>query len=197
MGSVCGCFHVRDDPENASSSDSDAGNYFCPHHLLCNLCNKYTSMFQKREVHVAPSTAQSTAPVISGVTIDISEANKSQGAQPNSVSLGYQPLRPEAALRRGDKNKESCSERRSKKCCPEDSTKIPAKGGETEFCYAYPLPDDEEVCPTCLEEFIPENPQIVTECSHHFHLGCIYEWMERSETCPLCSRVMVFSELKT
>ncbi|XP_071703614.1 E3 ubiquitin-protein ligase At3g02290-like [Rutidosis leptorrhynchoides] len=54
--------------------------------------------------------------------------------------------------------------------------------------------DNEDVCPTCLEEYSLENPKIVTQCSHHFHLGCIYEWMERSDTCPMCGKVMEFCE---
>nr|GEX73845.1 E3 ubiquitin-protein ligase At3g02290-like [Tanacetum cinerariifolium] len=54
--------------------------------------------------------------------------------------------------------------------------------------------DDEDVCPTCLEEYTLENPKIVTKCSHHFHLGCIYEWMERSDTCPMCGKMMEFCE---
>lgn len=54
--------------------------------------------------------------------------------------------------------------------------------------------DDEDVCPTCLEEYTLENPQIVTKCSHHFHLSCIYEWMERSDTCPICGKEMEFCE---
>ncbi|CBI27321.3 unnamed protein product, partial [Vitis vinifera] len=52
--------------------------------------------------------------------------------------------------------------------------------------------EDEDVCPTCLEDYTPENPKIVTQCSHHFHLGCIYEWLERSQTCPVCSKVTSF-----
>ncbi|KAL0735803.1 hypothetical protein Bca4012_012013 [Brassica carinata] len=58
----------------------------------------------------------------------------------------------------------------------------------------YVMSDDEDVCPTCLEEYTSENPKIVTKCSHHFHLGCIYEWMERSENCPVCGKVMEFNE---
>ncbi|KAI7724713.1 hypothetical protein M8C21_004590 [Ambrosia artemisiifolia] len=54
--------------------------------------------------------------------------------------------------------------------------------------------DNEDVCPTCLDEYTSENPKIVTKCSHHFHLGCIYEWMERSDTCPMCGKVMEFCE---
>jgi hypothetical protein len=36
-----------------------------------------------------------------------------------------------------------------------------------------------------------ENPRITTACGHHFHLACIYEWMERSKHCPLCDKVFL------
>ncbi|KAL3498876.1 hypothetical protein ACH5RR_041608 [Cinchona calisaya] len=55
------------------------------------------------------------------------------------------------------------------------------------------LLEEEDVCPTCLEEYDPENPKIVAKCEHHFHLACILEWMERSDTCPVCDQEMVFS----
>lgn len=55
-------------------------------------------------------------------------------------------------------------------------------------------PDDEDVCPTCLDPYSDENPKILTQCNHHFHLACIYEWLERSQTCPICSRQMSFDE---
>ncbi|XP_059446840.1 probable E3 ubiquitin-protein ligase RHB1A [Corylus avellana] len=54
--------------------------------------------------------------------------------------------------------------------------------------------EEEDVCPTCLEEYTPENPKIITHCSHSYHLSCIYEWMERSPKCPLCCRVLTFDE---
>jgi hypothetical protein len=53
---------------------------------------------------------------------------------------------------------------------------------------------DEDGCPTCLDGYTEENPKIPTACGHHFHLGCIYEWMERSKSCPVCDQEMVFSE---
>lgn len=56
------------------------------------------------------------------------------------------------------------------------------------------MPEDEDVCPICLEEYTSENPRIPLQCSHHFHLSCIYEWMERSKTCPVCGKVMMFDE---
>ncbi|KAL5727309.1 RING-type E3 ubiquitin transferase [Ranunculus cassubicifolius] len=57
-----------------------------------------------------------------------------------------------------------------------------------------PLPIvEEEDCPICLEEYDEENPRITTKCDHHFHLACILEWMERSDTCPVCDQETVFN----
>ncbi|XP_022760401.1 probable E3 ubiquitin-protein ligase RHB1A [Durio zibethinus] len=54
------------------------------------------------------------------------------------------------------------------------------------------IKEEEDVCPTCLEEYDAENPKIITNCEHHFHLACILEWMERSDTCPVCDKEMIF-----
>ncbi|RRT69373.1 hypothetical protein BHE74_00027875 [Ensete ventricosum] len=70
---------------------------------------------------------------------------------------------------------------------PESEKYLSAKACDTSFVIT--TSEDEDVCPTCLEEYTPENPKIVANCSHHFHLSCIYEWMERSDTCPLCGKV--------
>ncbi|WOL13290.1 putative E3 ubiquitin-protein ligase RHB1A [Canna indica] len=51
--------------------------------------------------------------------------------------------------------------------------------------------DEEDVCPICLEEYDSDNPLIMTKCEHHFHLSCILEWMERSDTCAICDKVMM------
>lgn len=50
--------------------------------------------------------------------------------------------------------------------------------------------DEEDVCPTCLEEYDAQNPRIITKCKHHFHLSCILEWFERSNTCAICDKIM-------
>ncbi|CAO2819097.1 unnamed protein product [Amaranthus hypochondriacus] len=52
----------------------------------------------------------------------------------------------------------------------------------------------EEDCPICLEEYTEENPKMLTKCEHHFHLCCILEWMERSETCPVCDKEILIDE---
>ncbi|KAL2342736.1 hypothetical protein Fmac_004021 [Flemingia macrophylla] len=51
------------------------------------------------------------------------------------------------------------------------------------------LVEEDDTCPICLEEYDEENPKLATKCDHYFHLACILEWMERSETCPVCDQV--------
>jgi len=56
------------------------------------------------------------------------------------------------------------------------------------------LLSDEEGCQACLEEYTMENPRTRLECSHGFHLGCILQWAERSETCPICEDPIEFAD---
>ncbi|XP_057491485.1 E3 ubiquitin-protein ligase At3g02290 [Actinidia eriantha] len=97
-------------------------------------------------------------------------------------------------LNTGDKWNQSTCEEGSKEYHTRSSLKLSTIKTATGFAHIYSSSDDEDVCPTCLEEYTTENPKIITKCSHHFHLGCIYEWMERSESCPVCGKVMVFDE---
>lgn len=59
-----------------------------------------------------------------------------------------------------------------------------------------PQEEDDDFCPTCLEVYTAENPKIWTECGHHFHLPCIWDWMERKDTCPMCESPMRFPDLE-
>ncbi|KAK8699681.1 hypothetical protein V6N13_115764 [Hibiscus sabdariffa] len=96
--------------------------------------------------------------------------------------------------RHGSKGNESIrleSEGRSSTHCFEFRSKL----SYAEVACANGSSEDEDVCPTCLEEYDPENPKIVLRCSHGYHLSCIYEWMERSENCPICGKVMLFDEV--
>lgn len=82
----------------------------------------------------------------------------------------------------------------SKEYNSKSSLKLSAARATTGFAHIFTSSEDEDVCPTCLDEYTIENPKIITQCSHHFHLGCIYEWMERSDNCPVCGKVMAFDE---
>ncbi|PIN06363.1 putative E3 ubiquitin ligase [Handroanthus impetiginosus] len=90
-------------------------------------------------------------------------------------------------------NKFTCEDS-SKEHNSKSSLKLSTAKPTAGFAHIYTSSEDEDVCPTCLEEYTTENPKIVTKCSHHFHLGCIYEWMERSDNCPVCGKVMAFDE---
>ena len=43
-------------------------------------------------------------------------------------------------------------------------------------------------------EYDVENPRDLTKCEHHFHLSCILEWMERSDSCPICDQVWLLHQ---
>ncbi|XP_010551357.1 PREDICTED: E3 ubiquitin-protein ligase At3g02290 [Tarenaya hassleriana] len=60
--------------------------------------------------------------------------------------------------------------------------------------YFADISEEEDVCPTCFEDYTDQNPRVALQCGHIFHLSCIYEWMERSEACPFCAKMMLFLE---
>ncbi|CAI9285098.1 unnamed protein product [Lactuca saligna] len=91
-------------------------------------------------------------------------------------------------------NNSSTCEDGTKGLQTKSSLKVSNAKDSTGYAHIFSSSEDEDVCPTCLEEYTTENPKIVTKCSHHFHLGCIYEWMERSDSCPVCGKVMAFDE---
>ncbi|GMY30365.1 probable E3 ubiquitin-protein ligase RHB1A isoform X1 [Fagus crenata] len=71
---------------------------------------------------------------------------------------------------------------------PKESEVELSKSVETVFSAT----EEDDDCPICLEEYDAENPKKTTKCEHHFHLACILEWMERSDTCPVCDKEMIF-----
>lgn len=86
------------------------------------------------------------------------------------------------------------SEEQSQGFCTEKPEKCQSSKTTLTVESAIALIEEEDICPTCLDEYTAANPKISTQCAHHFHLGCIYEWMERSDNCPVCGKEMVFSE---
>jgi hypothetical protein len=43
-------------------------------------------------------------------------------------------------------------------------------------------------CPICLSEFDLDEKLRVLPCKHHFHDGCVDEWLRVNSTCPSCRR---------
>jgi hypothetical protein len=92
--------------------------------------------------------------------------------------LGSTPLSPKKPGRRGCL---SCGRRGCLSC-------------KSHYHHSVLTVEEEDACPICLEEYDPENPKLLTECEHHFHLSCILEWMERSYTCPICDKEVTFDQ---
>ncbi|GFR44015.1 hypothetical protein Agub_g5170 [Astrephomene gubernaculifera] len=72
------------------------------------------------------------------------------------------------------------------------STATPAStaSGRPGALYGPVQDEEDDFCPTCLEPYSDDNPKIFTGCGHHFHLPCIYAWLERRDTCPMCGARM-------
>ncbi|OQR97725.1 hypothetical protein ACHHYP_10098 [Achlya hypogyna] len=54
-------------------------------------------------------------------------------------------------------------------------------------------------CVMCLDTFSDDNPKIRTLCNcgvnrTNFHLACLYEWVDRDKSCPVCRAVLFFEE---
>ncbi|CAL9121723.1 unnamed protein product [Musa acuminata var. zebrina] len=172
----------------------------------------FDSLFQRRE-RVAPSDVQGavpptpTSPV--GVDTDFSfprplsyddpRLTQSQ-CQNNGLVLGCaevpthlhkksEPLRSENVTDAESTDRKENIDG-SKACFSESSLKLQS----AQMTVGSSLSEDEDVCPICLEEYTHENPRVDMQCTHQYHLGCIYEWMERSQNCPFCSKIMLFSE---
>ncbi|KAL2468911.1 RING/U-box superfamily protein [Forsythia ovata] len=42
-------------------------------------------------------------------------------------------------------------------------------------------------CAICLEEYhCEETIRCITQCGHYFHADCIDQWLQKSQTCPVC-----------
>ncbi|CAH2055304.1 unnamed protein product [Thlaspi arvense] len=221
MGCVSSCFRVQDIDEYMNPSSSVYRNCPCIRCLAHNFLNLYITVFGREETRSLPSSVQTTASMTSSSSHDnfLSEAFRST---PRPLPYDADPRYLRSLVSRRDKGSSHSHEETEPLRSDNDADSeslgckwannksiISGKDSKEEYSgksslrilksksasdNMYILSEDEDVCPTCLEEYTSENPKIVTKCSHHFHLGCIYEWMERSENCPVCGKVMEFNE---
>ncbi|XWS34218.1 hypothetical protein CRYUN_Cryun21dG0021600 [Craigia yunnanensis] len=172
---------------------------------------QYKATFSKEQSDAPTSTAQVAAPLSSDSASNNIQSNNIVTSAPGILHFDISDAtcssqKQDAQIReqendqvdmehdsKGNKSTGLQSEGRSTARCSESQLKLSSEKSEAEVSCACELSEDEEdVCPTCLEEYIPENPKIVLQCSHSYHLSCIYEWMERSENCPICDKVIYF-----
>ncbi|KAK4755168.1 hypothetical protein SAY87_008925 [Trapa incisa] len=209
MGAVCCCMRVEEIEDYLSRNSSTYRN-----------C--YSSLFRRGDMHAVPSSIQEAASITSTASLDDSFSDMYR-SPPRPLPYDVDPRRiRDRILSQREKGSShspeeseplrSINDLESNSACGtagkwndhlqkglkgediKSSLKLSMSRTDPELGFMYSTTEEEDVCPTCLEEYTPENPKIVTKCSHHFHLGCIYEWMERSESCPVCGKVMLFDE---
>ncbi|XP_022635770.1 E3 ubiquitin-protein ligase At3g02290-like isoform X3 [Vigna radiata var. radiata] len=195
MGSVCCCFNVNDVEDYLNPNSPVYRNCMCFGCFIQYFLTVYASIFRRGEVHAVPSSIQGATPMTSTASLDNSLSDIYR-SPPRPLPYDADPRffrsqRDGLVSRRGKWNdtSEDGSKEYRKSTMRLSSAKLTTGDG-----VIYSSSEEEDCCPTCLEEYTEENPKIVTKCSHHFHLGCIYEWMERSDNCPVCGKVMVFDE---
>ncbi len=44
-------------------------------------------------------------------------------------------------------------------------------------------------CPICLEYIQSTDITYTNGCDHGFHLGCLWQWLQVNNSCPLCRTV--------
>lgn len=44
--------------------------------------------------------------------------------------------------------------------------------------------DKDELCAICKED----SPNFITDCNHHYHAECLFPWLKKSKSCPLCMK---------
>ncbi|KAI3503721.1 hypothetical protein L1887_32170 [Cichorium endivia] len=198
MGSLCSCFRASEpDDESVDSDDIEqvqdsivVVNRTTPANFasfLQDLTNKCEVVLGRRSTESGPWGYQ--GPSSSQPTM---AQSSSSGSSSSGSSVSFMRHEKGSNYSRGEPvNLQSTpSIDNSKKCHP---LMVASEKVKTEVNTI--SVDDEDICPICLEEYTSENPRIVTKCSHHYHLSCIYEWNERSKTCPVCSKLMVFKEM--
>ncbi|PKA50369.1 E3 ubiquitin-protein ligase [Apostasia shenzhenica] len=215
MGSICSCFCLENLEEYRNPYGLVYRHCFCLRYLAQQLTHMYSLLLQRDE-HSAPLSLQPSSSLASvAPTVDDSFSDTFRSPP---RPLPYDDPRCSSPARRHTEpldlfDGESEPLRMVNSDVKAESTSIAAKSGGYIFgvsrkssskhpiieitggaTYDFPSSEEDDVCPTCLDEYTTENPMIVTSCSHHFHLGCIYEWMERSELCPVCGKVMIFNE---
>jgi len=217
MGAFCSCLQPDYSDHHGNHTSSAFRNCMCLRCFTQQLINAYTVLFRAGAVH---SVSQS----IEATPVDSTESSFDTYRSPprplpydnprfsppardwlRHESPSHSPEESEPLRANGDDEEMETPSRidkasktnydtKMKICSSAYGDKVPPKGHGNYFSYFSPSAEDEDVCPTCLEDYTSENPRILMHCSHHFHLGCIYEWMERSEACPVCGNKMEFDE---
>ncbi|TXG56662.1 hypothetical protein EZV62_017975 [Acer yangbiense] len=191
MGCVCCCLNVRDPEDNSISSNDSRSCCFCLNSLIQTVFAKYETLFREYQISTLPCNNPDPGQV------DVSSTSNNITNSPRTLQLdSNSELQRDVIVEKSTGAALSMTEQQELSNSGYISLEH-VKGELIQKCLldsSLKSSEDEDVCPTCLEEYTSENPMTVMECSHHYHLSCIFEWMERSATCPVCGKVMMFVE---
>ncbi|KAF3431619.1 hypothetical protein FNV43_RR26350 [Rhamnella rubrinervis] len=202
MGNLCCCLNVY---EPQGSTDGSANACF-----LRKLYNHFAAIFRQRQAQIASSdqgTATAGAPTNEALETRQSN-NRSSSASDEHLPCNTAYSQQASLITRQRQAADNSNKLKQLGGADSNMDQLVPQGRRSNGCHSdssmdkrnnaflqsFDSLETEDVCPTCLEEYTPENPKITTECCHGYHLSCIYEWLERKNTCPCCSRVMKFAE---
>lgn len=218
MGTICSCLCSDDSEELVNSEASSDSHCICFRSLVQQLIQLFNTCIQREETRTDPLLDLEVDTSTSSEDTSISDFHSPPTPLPyddprcyrhrHKCDMSSQPQRESEAIRVSSditqemNTTQQCSGSSYEEKCNLDCLNSTSKNtlGDVDHGMACSFPsyeveeEDEDVCPTCLEEYAYENPRIILKCSHHFHLSCIYEWKERSELCPVCCKVMEFNE---
>ncbi|KAF3782232.1 E3 ubiquitin-protein ligase [Nymphaea thermarum] len=205
MGSACCCLRPEEFEELAYSNGSMYRHCICLTCFIQQLLHAYTSLFQHGENRVA-SPNQGATPLAAAGLVSASVDNSLSGIYrspprplPYDADSRYARLQRDGLVSRREKASSHFHEEseplRSSSSGAVESIQEKRNGADYEGHSKIVCSDSSgRHLLAKVAKYTPEDPKIMTQCSHHFHLGCIYEWMERSDNCPVCGKEMVFSE---
>eukprot|EP00252_Welwitschia_mirabilis_P002374 TRINITY_DN12301_c0_g2_i1.p1 TRINITY_DN12301_c0_g2~~TRINITY_DN12301_c0_g2_i1.p1 ORF type:complete len:199 (+),score=33.82 TRINITY_DN12301_c0_g2_i1:255-851(+) len=197
MGACCCCYSREDHDYSYQSSRCCCRGCCFPSCLGC-CCDVFG---HRREEDNALSSVQR---ISSSASAGLLVGSSIETPIPEVYQAPPMPLPYERAGTRCNKNGDSPAHRESSPQGTEALTEFenpnicsPKSHMKDEKCKSPEVIaiEEEDVCPTCLEEYDDENPRILTKCEHHFHLACILEWLERSDSCPMCYQEVIVDEL--
>ncbi|KAB1994363.1 hypothetical protein ES319_D13G094300v1 [Gossypium barbadense] len=189
MGACCCCLGIRDPEQHVSP-------FISLNSVIHALRSKFTGVRSNEQSDSPASNSQVSAPLDSNAAFNniiTHTARVLHSEADTTPSYEYDRIEGREDYRLNHTEHASIGNKSAGVQC-ESQLKFSHDKSETEVGCGYGSLEDENVCPTCLEDYIPENPRIVLQCSHTYHLGCIYKWMERSENCPICGKMMMFGE---
>ncbi|CAA2997614.1 Hypothetical predicted protein [Olea europaea subsp. europaea] len=182
MSSICCCFHVHDGDDNAGSNTRNQ-DCSCPKCCIQYLMNKYRNLFVRGGSHAITLSNRQAAPSGSEAALDISYDNSQSHnrAMPNSGNSRNLQVQQDVVMRLEEKVTsqsqvvpkpirptdfhgnikmllehkidESYSETASTNCQSESSLKVLSSRVESGIGYEFSSPHNEDVCPTCLEDY--------------------------------------------